>query len=213
MDDMAAEKLRKLAANSGDPWPPDDPYFSDAEPHMMPLWNGLVHPFIEGCDFSHTIDLAAGHGRNSVILSTLAKRLTIMDIQPGNIDICKQRFSGRKGIEFFVNNGFDFQPVLDGDVTLVYCFDAMVHFDSDVVRSYLRDTHRVLAPGGRGFFHHSNYSGGNDWLANPAGRNCMTKEMFAHYTRKEGLNVLSQRVIPWAGESDLDCLTLVERVQ
>ncbi len=210
MNEITAEKLRELAANSGDPWPPDDPYFPIAEPHMMPLWDGLVRHFIEGCDFSHTIDLAAGHGRNSVILSKLAKRLTIMDIQPGNVDVCRQRFSGFKGISFFVNNGFDLQPVRDGDVTLVYCFDAMVHFDSDVVRSYLRDTRRVLAPRGRGFFHHSNYTGGSDWLTNPAGRNFMTKEMFAHYALKEGLNVLSQQVITWAEEIDLDCLTLVE---
>jgi SAM-dependent methyltransferase len=205
------DKLRKLANDCGDQWPPDDPYFAHAEASMEPLWASLVRPFVEGCDFSHTLDLAAGHGRNSVILSRLAERLTIMDIQPGNIDICKQRLPSRKGIEFFVNNGFDLEPVRNGDVTLVYCFDAMVHFDSDIVRSYLRDTRRVLAPGGRGFFHHSNYTAGEDWLANPGGRNFMTKELFAHYALKEGLVVLSQRVITWAGEPDLDCLSLVER--
>ncbi|HUD65093.1 MAG TPA: class I SAM-dependent methyltransferase [Candidatus Sulfotelmatobacter sp.] len=211
MSEITAEQLRKLATYSGEPWTPDSPYFPDAEASMEPLWNGLVWPFIEGCDFSHTIDLAAGHGRNSAILSTLAERLTIMDIQAGNVEVCKQRLSGRKGIEFFVNNGFDFQPVRDADATLVYCFDAMVHFDSDVVRSYLCDTRRVLSPRGRGFFHHSNYTGGHDWQTNLGGRNFMTKEMFAHYALKEGLNVLSQRVIDWSGESNIDCLTLVER--
>jgi ubiquinone/menaquinone biosynthesis C-methylase UbiE len=211
MSEITDEKLSKLAAYSGDPWPPDDPYFPLAEPHMIPLWEGLVQPMIEGCDFSHTIDLAAGHGRNSAILLTLAKRLTVMDIQPGNIEVCRRRFSGREGIEFLVNNGFDLQPVRDRDVTLVYCFDAMVHFDSDVVRSYLRDTRRVLAPGGRGFFHHSNYTGGCDWLTSPSGRNFMTKEMFAHYANKEGLTVLAQSIIDWSGQPHLDCLTLVER--
>jgi ubiquinone/menaquinone biosynthesis C-methylase UbiE len=150
MLDIKAEKLRELAAYSGDPWTPDNEYFAQAETGMEPLWKELVYPFIEGSDFAHTVDLAAGQGRNSVILSTLAERLTIMDIQPGNVEVCKRRFSGRKNIEFVVNSGFDFQPVRAGDVTLVYCFDAMVHFDSDVIRSYLRDTHRVLAPGGVG---------------------------------------------------------------
>jgi SAM-dependent methyltransferase len=134
-----------------------------------------------------------------------------MDIQPGNIEVCKQRFAGRKGIDFLVNNGYDLEPVPDGDVTLVYCFDAMVHFDSDVIRSYLRDTRRVLAPKARGFFHHSNYTGGHDWRTNPQARNFMTKEMFAHYALKEGLNVLSQQVIDWSDEPKIDCLTLVEQ--
>ena len=171
----------------------------------------LLLPFIEGCNFTHTIDLAAGHGRNSAKLATLADRLTIMDIQPGNIEICKERFSDREKTSFFVNNGFDMQPVRDGDVTLVYCFDAMVHFDSDVIRSYLRDTRRVLAPGCSAFFHHSNYSGGHDWRTNPSSRNFMTKELFAHYALKEGLEILSQRVINWGDTPNIDCLTLVER--
>lgn len=211
LTEVPADKLSELAAYSGDPWTRENPYFTRAEAHMESLWKKHLEPFLEGCDFSHTIDLGAGHGRNSVKLSPLAGRLTIMDIQPGNIDACKQRFAGRANTAFFVNNGFDLQPVHDNDVTLVYCFDAMVHFDSDVVRSYLRDTRRVLIPGGRGFFHHSNYSGGDDWRANPKSRNFMTKELFAHYARKEGLQVLSQRVIDWGDSPNIDCLTLVER--
>lgn len=213
MSDVSADKLKELAAYSGDPWNPENEYFTHAESFMEPLWKGLIEPFIAGSNFAHTVDLAAGHGRNSVILSTLAERLTIMDIQPGNIEVCKRRFAGSQNIEFLVNNGFDMQPVRDADVTLVYCFDAMVHFDSDVVRSYLRDTRRVLAPGGRGFFHHSNYTGGRDWRTNLEARNFMSKDWFAHYALKEGLNVLSQRLIEWSGIPDLDCVTLVEKPQ
>jgi SAM-dependent methyltransferase len=212
MRGVTAEKLSRLAAYAGDPWTPDSGYFPDAEEHMEPLWKELILPFLTGSNFFHTIDLAAGHGRNSAMLAELANRLTIIDFQPGNIEVCRQRFAGREKIEFFVNNGFDLHPVLDYDVTLVYCFDAMVHFDSDVVRSYLRDTRRVLAPGGRGFFHHSNYNKGHDWLTNPGGRAFMTKEMFAHYALKEGLSVVRQQVLTWSGEMNLDCLTLVEQV-
>ena len=51
----------------------------------------------------------------------------------------------------------------DGEATFVYSFDAMVYFDSDVVRAYLAEFRRVLAPSGTGFCHYSNYTG------NPAG--------------------------------------------
>jgi ubiquinone/menaquinone biosynthesis C-methylase UbiE len=210
MTEIPVDKLRELAAYSGDPWTPQNAYFAHAEAYIERLWSDLVQPFIDGSDFSHTVDLAAGHGRNSTKLITLAKRLTIMDIQSGNIEVCKARFVNQHNVTFLVNNGFDLQPIGDGDVTLVYCFDAMVHFDSDVIRSYLRDTRRVLAPGGRGFFHHSNYSAGHDWRTNPSSRNFMTKELFAHYALKEGLSINSQRVINWE-KPEIDCLTLVER--
>ena len=147
MSEISAEKLRELAAYSGDPWTSQNPYFAHAETFMEGLWHRLVLPFINGCDFSHTVDLAAGHGRNSVKLAALADRLTIVDIQPGNIEVCIQRFSDQANISFLVNSGFDMQPLRESDVTLVYCFDAMVHFDSDVIRSYLRDTRRILLPG------------------------------------------------------------------
>jgi SAM-dependent methyltransferase len=211
MSDVSVEKLAELAAYSGDPWAPANPYFAHAEAYMEELWNNLIWPVIEGCNFSNTVDLAAGHGRNSVKLAALAKRLTIIDIQPGNIEVCKQRFSSREDVYCVVNNGFDMRPLPDDDVTLVYCFDSMVHFDSDVVRSYVRDTRRVLVPGGRGFFHHSNYSGGHDWRTNPSSRNFMTKELFEHYALKEGLSIISQRLINWGNDLNIDCLTLLER--
>jgi len=88
----------------------------------------------------------------------------------------------------------------------------MVHFDSDVVRSYLRDAQRVLKVGGHGFFHHSNYVGGHDWRTNPNSRNFMSKELFEHYALKEQLSVVRQRVINWGLVHDSDCLTLVERI-
>lgn len=89
----------------------------------------------------------------------------------------------------------------------------MVHFDSDVVRAYLREFHRILGPSGRGFCHHSNYT------ANPAGdfheaahwRNFMSQELFAHYCAKEGLTVLKSKVIDWPEYPQLDCFTLFSK--
>ena len=209
MIEIDPEKMRALVADPGDPWVPENAYFAFAEPHMPGLWRDLVFPFIAGSDFADTLDLAAGAGRNSVFLLRLAQRLTIMDYQPGNVEVCRRRFAGHGNVTFHANNGYDMRPVPDASLTLVYCFDAMVHFDSDVVRAYLRDTARVLKPGGRGFFHHSNYTAGLDWKENS--RNFMSKALFAHYARKEGLAVLAQKVIQWGDVPEIDCLSLVAR--
>lgn len=177
---------------------------------MPSLWEKLVWPFIADCEFANVVDLAAGHGRNTSFLLRLAEHVTVMDIQPGNIAICKGRFKGHTNISFIVNNGFDFGTIEDGGTSLIYCFDAMVHFDSDVIRSYLRDSRRILKPGGRAFFHHSNYIGGHDWRTNLSSRNFMSKELFAHYALKEKLRIIRQTPINWGSDVHLDCLTLVE---
>ncbi len=203
--------IKKSANYSGDPWRPTNTYFRDAESGMDYCWTKHIWPVISECDFSFVFDLAAGHGRNSSKLAPMAGNLVIQDIQAGNIDVCKERFRGAKNIEFLVGNGYDFSPTQDARISLIYCFDAMVHFNRDVVRSYLLDAFRVLRPGGKGFFHHSNYTGGNDWRANPAGRNYMSACIFADICKEAGLSVVSQQVIDWGGHKNLDCLTLVER--
>ena len=205
-----ALKLSQLAYHSAQPFTPDHSYFADAEPHMAYSWSHVIIPFLPPYRrYSTVLDLACGHGRNSVFLRVIADRLILMDIQPGNIDECRRRFKGAVSISYIVNDGLGFTDVADHSIDLVYCFDAMVHFDSDVVRAYLSDLKRILAPEGLAFLHHSNYVGGEDWLVGPANRNFMSKELMAHYAGKEGLRMVKQQVIAWSGIDDLDCLSLL----
>lgn len=206
------EELASLAEYSGAPWIPENDYFAKAEPHMAGLWADLIWPFISDCDFTRVVDLAAGHGRNTAFLLERAQHVTVLDIQPGNVEACERRFAGLESLSCFKNNGYDFHPVADASVTLVYCFDAMVHFDSDVIRSYLGDARRILVSGGRAFLHHSNYTGGHDWRTNPAARNFMSRELFEHYAVKERFRVLRQKVINWGEHMNIDCLSLIEKV-
>ena len=211
-------RLEGLAAYSGDPWTPQNAYFKAAEVHFGEMWRTVILPFVEDCDFSAVIDLGAGHGRNSTMLAPKAGRLLVLDIQPGNVEVCRKRFAGQRHVECAANNGYDLRPAADEAFTLVYSFDSMVHFDPEVVRSYLRDTWRVLRPGGRGFFHHSNHGGGTDWRTRPHGRNSMSLELFARYAQEAGLQTIRQRVLGWGDPSetwghipDLDGMSVVER--
>jgi ubiquinone/menaquinone biosynthesis C-methylase UbiE len=210
-----ADDLETLARKVGRNWVKSK-YFDNAEPDMKRQWDGLIYPFIRDCDFSSVVDLAAGHGRNSEMLRTMAGKIYVVDINVENIDFCRERFAGNNLFTFVTNNGIDLSGLGDASITLVYCFDAMVHFDSDVVRAYLKEFKRVLKPGGRAFCHHSNYTknpGGNI-RDNPAWRNFMSESLMAHFAIKEGLKVVRTKIVPWGeteGERELDCFTLLEK--
>ena len=206
-----AKRLQELANYSGDPWTPKNKYFQAAEAHIEEIWRTLIFPFLSDCDFTAVIDLGAGHGRNSTMLAPRSQRLLVLDIQEGNVEVCRRRFAGQPHVKCAANNGYDLRPAEDGAFSLVYSFDSMVHFEKEVVRSYLRDTARVLRSGGRGFFHHSNYTGGTDWRTNPHARNFMSRELFESHARDAGLQIVRQMVFEWGHIPELDCLSLVEK--
>jgi SAM-dependent methyltransferase len=213
---MSISKIRviDIAGQQADRWR-SSPYYDEAEQKFASQWKNLVWPFISDSSFNVTLELACGHGRNSEFLLGLAERLILVDVNVENITFCKSRFTGRDGkIDYIVNNGTEFADVADSSVDFIYCFDSMVHFHSDVVRSYLSDIRRCLKLNGRAFLHHSNSTanpGGLDIRKHIQGRNYMSQSMFSHYSILEGLEVIKSRVLDWGGTKDLDCFSLVQK--
>jgi ubiquinone/menaquinone biosynthesis C-methylase UbiE len=89
----------------------------------------------------------------------------------------------------------------------------MVHFDIEIVLSYIAEFARVLKPGGTAFIHHSNFTGrpGSSFKDNPHWRNFMSATIFKHSAIRNGFEVLEQKLLNWAGE-DIDCLTVMRRL-
>src|SRR4051812_5392410 len=69
-------------------------YFAEAESAAETQWQRIILPFLQieatGIDLSVTMDLAAGHGRNSVRLLPMAGTLHIVDIHASNVEICRR---------------------------------------------------------------------------------------------------------------------------
>jgi ubiquinone/menaquinone biosynthesis C-methylase UbiE len=208
------ENLKDSVTVVGEPWK-DSPYYSDAEPWTFVFWDaGTTFRTLFGrLDTTATLELACGHGRHGEKSASACGHLYLMDIHEANIEFCRSRLANFANVECLVSNGYDFQPLLEASLTAIYCYDAMVHFSPDLVKSYLLDTARVLKPGGRALYHHSNHLAPLDrhYGLNPHARNHMSKELFAQYASEASLQVVEQIVIPWGGMADLDCLTLVQR--
>lgn len=203
--------LLEAAATSGDPFRVS-PYYDEAEQAMEWQWTELIWPTIQSLDFRSVVDLAAGHGRNTVRLLPYVGQITLVDINQECLDYCKARFQDNEKISYVKTDGISLQGIVDESITFVYCFDAMVHFEGEVIREYLKECYRVLTVGGHCFCHHSNYTAnpGGDFKESPHWRNFMSKELFAQYSMEAGLEVVTQQVIDW-GHPVLDCLTVLRK--
>ncbi|MGH8654524.1 MAG: class I SAM-dependent methyltransferase [Gammaproteobacteria bacterium] len=203
------ERIKAKAQSEAKVWV-DSAYYKNAETWTHIFW-GRDWRFIElfkQLRLDNVLKLACGHGRHSEHVLRhyhgQIRKMTCMDVNQENIEFCGKRLrewlaSGM--VELQKNNGIDFQPIAAESVTSIFCYDAMVHFDKEVVAAYLRDAFRVLKSGGLGLFHHSNYSKDPDihFGKKPHARNFMSKELFADCARKARLEIVTQKVIPWGG--------------
>lgn len=213
---MPRKPINELALASGSIFK-DHPYFKIAEPHTERQWKGRIDHWIKDANYSEVIDLAAGHGRHSAILAERSTTLHVTDINVECIAAARERLGDPPHIHYHVIDGCSLSFAASGSISFVFTFDSMVHFDDEVVFSYIDETSRVLGAGGLGFFHHSNYtaSPGGDFRKNPHARNFMSQAFFIHRARKAGLDVVRSETIDWGGGENfvecLDCLTLVRK--
>jgi len=207
--------LQRSAEESSQPFF-DSAYYGDAEKWTPFWWDNRLpfRSFFDRLELDFVIELSCGYGRHAEYSAKLCKTLVLMDVIERNLKVCKVRLAERfSNLLYIRNNGFDFQPIGNGSVSAIYCYDSMVHFSANLVASYLIDTVRVLRPGGRALYHHSNYSGPQlqHFGQHPHARQRMTQQEFIMLAREQGLKIVESLVIPWGTDEALDCITLVER--
>lgn len=192
-------------------------YYDEAEAAMESQWANVVWPLISRSDFGNVLEIAAGHGRNTSKLAQISGKVTATDINETNVTILSDRFADAANVEVRLNNGADLRFIPGGSISFAYCFDAMVHFDSDIVRAYIREIRRILRPGGRGFCHVSAFDGNptGTYRDHPGWRNFMSRALFEHWLAKEGLRPLKSHYMLGVGEiSDnpegADCICYFE---
>ena len=198
----------------------NDPYYDRAEQAdwLGAFWNegNPQRPFrrmFNQLNLAMTAELACGHGRHAAQIYREVPGLVLIDVVAENVEFCKTRFQGHDNVAVMQNDGATFRPLPNDMFTAIYCLDAMVHFECDVALSYVRDAVRVLKPGGRALFHHSNLSAfpGRDHRLNPGGRNFMSQELFLHTALRSGFKVLESVTIDWDAPHT-DCVTLLEKL-
>jgi ubiquinone/menaquinone biosynthesis C-methylase UbiE len=186
-------------------------YFDAAEDFMDRHWAEIIGPFMGDIQYETALDLASGHGRNAVRLGEKASLVYCVDINPENIQFLKNRFASAPKFVIIQNDGYGLPFIADNHIDLFYCYDALVHFDLEIVQCYVKEAYRVIKSGGHAFIHCSNYTGnpGGDFRDNPHWRNFMSCELFTHLAKKAGFTVSRVDKLAWGGITDLDCAFLL----
>jgi SAM-dependent methyltransferase len=134
------------------------------------------------------VEIGPGAGRWTEHLIPIASHLTLVDLTPACIALCRKRFASERNIEYHVNDGRSLPFVTDGSVDGIWSFDTFVHIAPPEVRAYMAEFARVMAPGAVGVIHHAR-SGSHrrSW------RSDMTAERMADFCREFGLDVVRQQ--------------------
>lgn len=193
-----------------------DSYFEIAETDgaLDFFWNehGDCNQLFRKLDLSSVVELACGRGRHVSNYINHADNITLVDILDKNIELCKKRFSESDKISYVVNNGYDLQELSDESYTALFTYDSMVHFELLDIANYLKETYRILKPGGMALFHHSNSDA--DYKASYdkgiESRSFMNAKIFAYLAYRAGFEIEEQRIVDWI-QPGLDCLTLVKK--
>ncbi|HJR17416.1 MAG TPA: class I SAM-dependent methyltransferase [Gemmatimonadales bacterium] len=120
-------------------------------------WQGAILPRIRDyLPAHHILEIAPGHGRWTQFLATQADTLTLVDLSPRCIAVCRERFAEMGHLRYHVNDGRSLTMLPDQSVDFAFSFDSLVHAELPVIESYLRELGRVLTPNGIAFLHHSN---------------------------------------------------------
>jgi ubiquinone/menaquinone biosynthesis C-methylase UbiE len=189
-------------------------YHGRAAFDMDGQWKTLIEPILAQfpIDYNRTIDFAAGYGRNTrKLLEAGAEHVTMVDVNPECIAHLEKHFPHDRTAAL-LNDGMGLSALETAAFTFLYTFDAMVHFDLEIIIAYITEFSRVLTPGAYAFVHHSNYTAnpGGDFRQNPHWRNFMSAGIFKHIAMRSGFDVIQQKMFSW-GELPIDCITVLRR--
>ncbi len=176
------------------------------------------------------LEISPGLGRWTQWLEPLCDRLHLVDRSEGCLDACRRRFADRDHLAYHVNDGKSLDAIGDESIDFAFSFDALVHAEGEVIRSYVGGLARTLRRDGVAFLHHSNLGehapGDRRWARLPFGKwaqkwlgrdegarqgraPCVSASLVRQWIDEAGLCCVSQELVNWGSRRLLDCFTVL----
>lgn len=191
-----------------------DHYFAAANQATADQWSRLLMPLVGSYNHTAVADFACGRGRFTERLLGMSTQLVYaIDGSKDNLHRCMQRLLPDSRLRPIVNEPDSLRPLENEVVNLILSFDTLVHFDFDLLGTFLKEFRRVLKPEGVAICHYSNLENGSDDLRrNPHWRAVCGREHFPSLLQQAGLELVSERLLDWGDEKCLDVLAVVKRM-
>jgi len=199
-----------------------------------PQWRGAILPRISAYLPAHQVlEIAPGYGRWTQFLAPHAETLTVVDLAPECIAVCRERFKEWKQVRCYVNDGQSLGMIPDRSIDFAFTFDSLVHAERPVIESYLRELGRVLTPNGVAFLHHSNLGAleapglARRWLPNRVCRllthwgilpadhwraYSVSADIVRATAAMAGLTCIRQELVNWGCDRLIDCFSTITPV-
>lgn len=192
-------------------------YYKNAEGAAREQYSTFMKELFEkysAKNFS-VMDFGCGEGRIVNLILSSYNRIICCDIPDGPLEVCKKRFATCKNVEYVCSTEEGIQ-MTDSECDMVYSWDAMVHFDYDMMAFYIPEIYRVLKKDGIAIIHHSNLKNASDvtctsnWVHNFASRSAFSKEEFEKLAVSAGFELIEQRETEWS-KKKIDCISIVRK--
>lgn len=95
------------------------------------------------------VEIGCGLGRMTHRFAERFGRVYSVDVSPEMLARARAQWTSLKNVDFILGHGNDFPGIADRSIDFVFSFIVLQHVpDPGIVKDYLRETARVLKPGG-----------------------------------------------------------------
>jgi len=148
----------------------------------------FLRPWTSGRYDLNILELSPGAGRFSSELLRYASRMTLVDMSPDCIEVCRERFRYLPTtINYQVNDGTSLTVVDDVPFDLIACFDSMVHMHPTVIEGYVHQMAELVRSDGVLWLDHSGKG-----ETESGHRSAMTPDSMREIAARAGLTVVDQ---------------------
>jgi ubiquinone/menaquinone biosynthesis C-methylase UbiE len=109
------------------------------------------------------LEIGAGVGRSGALIAPLCKEWMGADVSENMLEHLRRRLAHLTNVRTVALNGYDLSGIESAAIDMVYCTVVFMHLDEWERFNYVRESFRVLKPGGRVYIDNFDLTSDEGW--------------------------------------------------